>query len=231
VTQWTLSAAFNVIRRCILDRPVKPGDDIGEYSTYRKSGRRRPWHCIRSAFPFDELDITMAKSSTPLTLDRLDTPIGIALLVTNHDGALCALDWIDYESRLTTLLRRYYGAVELTEKSAPSEIRTALARYFDGDLGQLNGISCHIPGTPFQSKIWTALRAIPAGTTLSYGTLAAQLGAPTATRAVGHANGANPLSVVVPCHRLIGANGALTGYGGGIARKRWLLAHEGVVVK
>lgn len=173
----------------------------------------------------------MAKPTTPLTLDRLDTPIGIALLVTNHDGALCALDWIDYEERLRTLLRRYYGAVELIENSAPSEIRTALSRYFDGDLDQLGGIICHIPGTPFQHNVWATLRKIPAGSTLSYGTLAAQLGVPTATRAVGHANGANPLSVVVPCHRLIGANGSLTGYGGGIARKRWLLQHEGVEVK
>lgn len=172
----------------------------------------------------------MAKRPTPLTLDRLDTPIGIALLVTNHGGALCALDWIDYEERLLTLLRRYYGTVELTENSAPSEIRSALSRYFDGDLDQLDGITCHIPGTPFQNRIWTALRKIPAGSTLSYGTLAAQLGVPNAMRAVGHANGANPLSVVVPCHRLIGANGSLTGYGGGIARKRWLLEHEGVVV-
>lgn len=172
----------------------------------------------------------MAKQPTPLTLDRLDTPIGIALLVTNNGGALCALDWIDYEERLLTLLRRYYGAVELIENSAPSEIRSALSRYFDGDLDQLDGITCHIPGTPFQNRIWTALRKIPAGSTLSYGTLAAQLGVPKAMRAVGHANGANPLSVVVPCHRLIGANGSLTGYGGGIARKRWLLEHEGVVV-
>jgi len=118
----------------------------------------------------------MAKQPTPLTLDRLDTPIGIALLVTNHGGALCALDWIDYEERLLTLLRRYYGTVELTENSAPSEIRSALSRYFDGDLDQLDGITCHIPGTPFQNRIWTALRKIPAGSTLSYGTLAAQLG-------------------------------------------------------
>jgi methylated-DNA-[protein]-cysteine S-methyltransferase len=174
----------------------------------------------------------MAKPPTsPLHLDRLDTPIGTALLVTNADGALCALDWIDYESRLTTLLRRYYGSAELIDAAAPKKMRTALARYFAGELAQLDAITCHIPGTPFQNKVWTALRTIPVGTTLSYGTLAAQLGVPTATRAVGHANGANPLSVVVPCHRLIGANGSLTGYGGGLERKRWLLAHEGVEVK
>lgn len=172
----------------------------------------------------------MAKPVTPLHLDRLETPIGTAMLVTNVDGLLCALDWTDYEERLNTSLRRYLGAAALVDAPAPKSIRQALTRYFDGDLDQLDEIPCDIPGTPFQSKVWAALRKIPVGTTLSYGTLAAQLGAPTAMRAVGHANGSNPLSVVVPCHRLIGANGALTGYGGGIERKRWLLRHEGVEV-
>jgi len=172
----------------------------------------------------------MAKPVPPLHLDRLQTPIGTALVVTNTSGALCALDWSDYEDRLTTSLRRYLGAAPLVDAPAPQPIRQALTRYFAGDLAQLDTIPCHIPGTPFQNKVWTALRAIPAGTTRSYGTLAAQLGAPAAMRAVGHANGSNPLSVVVPCHRLIGADGSLTGYGGGIDRKRWLLRHEGVEV-
>lgn len=172
----------------------------------------------------------MAKTTTPLHLDRLETPIGTALLVTNVDGLLCALDWTDYQERLNVSLRRYLGAAPLVDAPAPKSIRQALTRYFGGDLDQLDTIPCDIPGTPFQSNVWTALRKIPAGTTLSYGTLAAQLGAPAAMRAVGHANGSNPLSVVVPCHRLIGANGALTGYGGGIERKRWLLRHEGVEV-
>jgi methylated-DNA-[protein]-cysteine S-methyltransferase len=172
----------------------------------------------------------MAKPVTPLHLDRLDTPIGTALLVTNADGALCALDWTDYEERLNTSLRRYLSAAPLVDTPAPKSIRQALTRYFSGDLAQLDTIPCHIPGTTFQSNVWTALRKIPAGTTLSYGALAAQLGSPAAMRAVGHANGSNPLSVVIPCHRLIGANGALTGYGGGIERKRWLLRHEGVHV-
>lgn len=176
--------------------------------------------------------IAMTRPATsPLHLDRLDTPIGTALLVTNADGALCALDWTDYEERLKTSMRRYVASAALIDAPAPKPVRDALTRYFAGELDQLDAIVCHIPGTPFQNKVWTALRNIPVGTTLSYGTLAAQLGAPTAMRAVGHANGANPLSVVVPCHRLIGANGSLTGYGGGIERKRWLLKHEGVAVK
>ena len=172
----------------------------------------------------------MAKPATPLHLDRLETPIGTALLVTNADGALCALDWTDYEDRLKISLRRYFASAPLVDTPAPNSMRQALTRYFGGDLDQLDAINCHIPGTPFQRNVWQALRKIPAGTTLSYSTLAARIGAPAAVRAVGHANGSNPLSVVIPCHRLIGANGALTGYGGGIERKRWLLLHEGVDV-
>ena len=82
-------------------------------------------------------------------------------------------------------------------------------------------------GTPFQRAVWAALRRIPAGETLSYGQLAAQIGKPKAVRAVGLANGSNPVGVVVPCHRVIGADGSLTGYGGGLPRKLWLLEHEG----
>jgi methylated-DNA-[protein]-cysteine S-methyltransferase len=92
-------------------------------------------------------------------------------------------------------------------------------------------IKWRVAGTPFQRKDWTSLRNIPAGATTSYGRIAAQLGIPKATRAVGLANGSNPISVVLPCHRVIGANGSLTGYGGGLERKRWLLQHEGVVLK
>ena len=113
----------------------------------------------------------------------------------------------------------------------PAGIRAALTEYFKGDLGRLKAIKWRVAGTPFQRKVWNALPKIPAGTTMSYGALAAKLGMPKAVRAVGHANGSNPLSVVVPCHRLIGANGSLTGYGGGLARKQWLLEHEGVVLK
>ena len=99
-----------------------------------------------------------------------------------------------------------------------------------GDLDRLVTIPWRVAGTPFQRKVWMALPKIPAGSTLSYGALAARLGSPRAMRAVGHANGANPISVVLPCHRLIGANGSLVKYGGGLERKRWLLRHEGVEV-
>ena len=163
-------------------------------------------------------------------LDRLETPIGIALLVSDADGVLRALDWEDYAPRMKELLRLHYGAVTLNEARAPESMRAALTSYFKGDLASLATIPWRVAGTPFQQKVWTALPRIPAGTTLSYGALAAQLDSPNAMRAVGHANGSNPISVVVPCHRLIGANGSLVKYGGGLERKRWLLRHEGVEV-
>ncbi|MFB6446460.1 methylated-DNA--[protein]-cysteine S-methyltransferase [Bradyrhizobium tunisiense] len=176
----------------------------------------------------------MASRSTKLSvrfgLDRLTTPIGIALLVTDAEGALRALDWDDYEHRMRGLLRLHYGAVDLGDQAAPASMRTALSAYFEGDLGQLSGIAWRIAGTPFQQKVWKALARIPAGTTMSYGALAARIDMPKAIRAVGHANGSNPISVVLPCHRLIGADGSLVKYGGGLERKRWLLRHEGVEV-
>jgi methylated-DNA-[protein]-cysteine S-methyltransferase len=172
-----------------------------------------------------------AKPPETFGLDRLQTPIGIALLVTDADGALRALDWEDFEARLRQLLRLHYGVVVLQDAPAPDELKIALRRYFAGDLDGLRAINWRVAGTPFQRKVWTALSKIPVGTTTSYGALAAQLGMPQAVRAVGHANGSNPISVVVPCHRVIGANGSLTGYGGRLERKQWLLQHEGVVLK
>jgi methylated-DNA-[protein]-cysteine S-methyltransferase len=172
-----------------------------------------------------------AKPPETFGLDRLQTPIGIALLVTDAEGALRALDWDDFELRLRQLLRLQYGAAVLEDARAPDHIKAALTGYFAGDLGCLNAIKWRGAGTPFQRKVWNALRTIPAGTTTNYGALAARLDMPKAVRAVGHANGSNPISIVVPCHRVIGANGSLTGYGGGLERKRWLLEHEGVALK
>jgi methylated-DNA-[protein]-cysteine S-methyltransferase len=166
-----------------------------------------------------------------LYLDRLRTPIGEALLVTDKEGYLRLLDWSDFEARLQRLLRRMYGAVQLAAGDAPAQMRRALDDYFAGDLGRLRGIAWRTSGTAFQRKVWQALCAIPVGETLSYGALAARLGMPRAMRAVGLANGANPVSIVVPCHRVIGSDGSLTGYGGGLARKRWLLAHEGATFR
>jgi methylated-DNA-[protein]-cysteine S-methyltransferase len=124
------------------------------------------------------------------------------------------------------LLRRYCGQYTVTEAKNPGGASRQLQAYFDGDLGALDDVPVRADGTAFQRLVWTALRQIPAGTTTTYGRLAARIGRPTAIRAVGLANGANPISIVVPCHRVIGADASLTGYGGGLARKEWLLRHE-----
>jgi methylated-DNA-[protein]-cysteine S-methyltransferase len=166
-----------------------------------------------------------------LLLDRLRTPIGTMLIVTDDEDCLRAVDWEDYEARMQRLLRIHYGdegAAAPAAPAAPSSARRALEAYFEGDLQAITSLRTATNGTPFQRAVWDALRRIPAGQTLAYRALALEIGRPTATRAVGLANGANPIGVVVPCHRVIGASGALTGYGGGLHRKRWLLAHEGV---
>ena len=173
---------------------------------------------------------SMSRQSETFGLDRLQTPIGTALLVTDSDGLLRALDWEDHRARMDDLLRLQYGAVVLHEARGPARTRAALTGYFRGDHDRLEEIRWRVAGTPFQRRVWQALPGIPPGTTLSYGALATKIGVPKAVRALGHANGSNPLSVVLPCHRLIGANGALVKYGGGLERKRWLLQHEGVVL-
>lgn len=164
------------------------------------------------------------------TLDRITTPVGTVLLVTDGEGAVRALDFDDYEERMRRLLARHYGPVTLSPGTAPPAVRAAIAAYFAGDRQALDGIAVRTGGTVFQRQVWAALRTIPAGETRSYGQLAAAIDRPKAVRAVGLANGANPVGIIVPCHRVIGSNGTLTGYAGGIARKRWLLDHEGVAV-
>nr|WP_314527876.1 methylated-DNA--[protein]-cysteine S-methyltransferase [uncultured Brevundimonas sp.] len=161
-----------------------------------------------------------------LTLDRIASPVGEVLVVTDADGAVRALDFHDYEPRLRRLLNRHYGAVVLSEGRAPQLVRDAVNAWFGGDLTAFDGLEVRTGGTVFQRAVWRALRDIPPGETRTYGQLAAAIGAPKAVRAVGLANGANPVGVIVPCHRVIGANGTLTGYAGGLERKRWLLAHE-----
>jgi methylated-DNA-[protein]-cysteine S-methyltransferase len=161
-----------------------------------------------------------------LRVERQPSPLGTLLLVTSSDGLLRALDYEAYEPRMLRLLSIHYGSHELCEGPRTPELMRALEAYFAGDLTVLDGLPIATGGTPFQRAVWQALRAIPAGTTVSYGELAARLGQPGAARAVGLANGKNPIAIVVPCHRVIGADGSLTGYAGGTERKRWLLAHE-----
>ena len=162
-----------------------------------------------------------------LTIERIQTPIGTILLVSDG-AALRVLHFDDDEATLHGLLRRQYPRDEIGEGRVPAAITAALASYFDGDLRAIDAVPVATNGTEFQRRVWAALREIPVGTTTSYGALAAKLGHPRASRAVGLANGSNPVGLVVPCHRVIGANGSLTGYGGGLSRKQWLLAHEGV---
>jgi methylated-DNA-[protein]-cysteine S-methyltransferase len=163
-----------------------------------------------------------------LLLDHVDTPIGRFAVVADEDGRLRAAGFVDGHARMTRLLHAF-GAREssLEEAADPAGLTRALARYFAGDLSAIDGLPVAVDGTDFQLTVWRALREIPCGETWSYARLARHIGHPTAVRAVGLANGANPVGVVVPCHRVIGSNGTLTGYGGGIERKRWLLAHEG----
>jgi methylated-DNA-[protein]-cysteine S-methyltransferase len=168
--------------------------------------------------------------SDPLSLliDRLDTPIGEMLIVMDHEGYLRAVDWADHEPRMHRLLTIHYGQsrFRLDRAHTPNRLKDAISRYFMGELTAIDILPAKTGGTSFQCDVWRALRSIPCGTTVSYMELAKQIGRPTAARAVGLANGCNPVGVVVPCHRVIGSDGSLTGYGGGIERKSWLLNHE-----
>lgn len=164
----------------------------------------------------------------PLSIERLKTPIGEMLIVVDAEGVLRTTDWSDHEDRMHRFLQVHYGkhAIKLESLSARSAVAHAIDDYFQGDLQAINSIPVKTGGTPFQQEVWLALRTIPCGATISYGALAEQIHRPKAVRAVGLANGSNPNGVVVPCHRVIGANGSLTGYGGGLERKKWLLEHE-----
>ncbi|NTX17421.1 methylated-DNA--[protein]-cysteine S-methyltransferase [Myxococcus sp. CA056] len=161
-------------------------------------------------------------------IDKTDTPIGELVIIADRDGHLRAVDWTEHEGRMRQLLRLHYGAggFELDAARNPGGLTETMRTYFSGRLDAIDGLSVRTEGTPFQREVWAALRGIPCGATVSYSELAKRIGRPAAVRAVGLANGANPVGIVVPCHRVVGANGSLTGYGGGIERKRWLLDHE-----
>ena len=159
---------------------------------------------------------------------RLPSPVGTILLLHDDDDRLRALDFLDYRDRMLGLLDRCYGRRRWTIEPSREQPYTAQAldRYFAGELAALDQIRTECGGTAFQQSVWRALRTIEPGITRSYGEIALSIGRPTASRAVGAANGANPIAIVVPCHRVIGADGSLTGFGGGLERKRWLIEHE-----
>jgi O-6-methylguanine DNA methyltransferase len=153
-------------------------------------------------------------------------PFSSLILVWDEVGAVRAIEFGHHEARLHRLLRAHYGEYVLQPGEPPQSLVAALDAYFAGDHRAVDAIAVATGGTAFQRQVWQALRSIPPGTTKTYGQLARELGRASASRAVGAANGANPIAIVVPCHRVIGAQGALTGYSGGLAHKQWLLAHE-----
>ncbi len=174
----------------------------------------------------------MPHEKLELLIDRLHTPIGELIVVADREGRLRTIDWTDHEVRMKRLLDRQYGKgrYTLTPGRDPGGLTSAMRRYFKGDSTVLDRLPVETAGTPFQKSVWQALRKIKSGTTISYAELARRVGRPKAVRAVGLANGQNPISIVVPCHRVIGSDGSLTGYGGGLDRKKWLLQHEGATL-
>lgn len=168
-----------------------------------------------------------------MTLDHavMDSPLGPIALLAQGD-ALIGLEFVDKPDRVGALRRglaHRLGSFGERPTRDPAGAVTRLTAYFAGDLRALDAQPMSLHGTPFQVAAWEALRSIPAGATLSYAGLAARLGRPTAMRAVGAANGRNSVALFVPCHRVIAADGTLGGYGGGLDRKQWLLAHEGAL--
>ena len=160
---------------------------------------------------------------------RLPSPIG-DLTAFVHGDALVALELPATYRPVDHILGRRFGDVPVEDVDEALDLRARFAAYLRGDLVALDAIPVDTGGTPFQRSVWAALRRIPAGHTWSYTEVARAVGAPGAVRAVGAANGANPVAIVVPCHRVVRSDGTLGGYGGGLDRKRWLLAHEKAVL-
>lgn len=159
----------------------------------------------------------------------IETPVGVMrALATDH--ALCAFEFFNPNrmDRLEARLARWFGdaSIEDGHNSILDEAAEWSARYFSGTSADSSMLPLAPRGATFEQRVWKALRDIPPGTTTTYGAIAKSVGSPSASRAVGMANGANPIAIIVPCHRVIGANGTLTGYGGGLERKTWLLEHE-----
>ena len=172
----------------------------------------------------------------PLYRTVIPTPLGDMLALSSDQG-LCALEFISVkgrargEERLTRLaarLERWFPPHEMVDRETDTSARTRgwLTAYFNGAAADTSGIPLDMRGAPFEARVWLALQTIPPGRTTSYGAIAQALDSPGASRAVGAANGANPVAIIVPCHRVIGATGSLTGYGGGLDRKTWLIDHE-----
>jgi methylated-DNA-[protein]-cysteine S-methyltransferase len=166
----------------------------------------------------------------------IPTPLGDMLALASDEG-LCALEFTTVEgpnrgqerlTRLNARLQRWFPPHQVVDCETPATARARdwLTAYFRGTSAKIGDLALDMRGAAFEKRVWVALRAIPPGQTTSYGAIARTLGAAGASRAVGAANGANPIAIIVPCHRVIGASGSLTGYGGGLERKTWLIDHE-----
>lgn len=160
-----------------------------------------------------------------IRISRVTSPIGPLVLAARGER-LCALFFGGHEEPVRNAVARWYPPEAVKRGADRAGAAAALRAYFDGDLDALDRVQVELNGTPFQRRVWEALRAVRPGATASYSEIARAIGAPNAVRAVGAANGANPVAIIVPCHRIVGANGSLTGYGGGLGRKQWLLGHE-----
>ncbi len=162
----------------------------------------------------------------PILSDRIETPIGTMVLMA-REATLLLLEFDDATERVAREMTQRFGALDVQPADDPFGLSSRVRAYFAGELTAIEGIETDGGGTEFQRRVWAELKRIPCGVTISYGELARRLGDKNAMRAVGLANGRNPISIVVPCHRVIGADGSMTGYGGGLDRKVWLLGHEG----
>lgn len=162
-------------------------------------------------------------------LTTIESPIG-ALTIAARGAKVCMLHFGGDQAGARAALQRWYFDEPIELHADPAGCVTAMRAYFAGSVTALDGVEVEMNGTDFQKRVWAELRRVKPGTTTSYAAIATSIGRAAAVRAVGAANGANPVAVIVPCHRIIGTNGSLTGYGGGLERKRWLLAHEGVLL-
>ena len=165
---------------------------------------------------------------TPLAIAKVPSSVGTLVLAV-RDQRLVALEFAHRWPHRLARLERRFGPLALRPASDPAGIVRRLEAYLAGTLDALTPVGVDPGGTVFQRRVWRALREVPPGQTISYQALARAAGVPRAARAVGAANGANPIAIVIPCHRAIGADGRLVGYAGGVERKRWLLAHEAAV--
>ncbi len=162
---------------------------------------------------------------TRLNLETIESPLGILLLASSSE-AVFALEFEEFDERM----KRLMGEAEFVPAHRKTDFRRRIDDYFGGDCAAVETIAVRSLGTPFQTRVWEALRSIPVAHTATYGELAERIGQPAAARAVGHANSLNPVAIIQPCHRVIGASGKLTGYAGGLERKHWLLRHEGALL-